>query len=349
MSGASTVDSSAGRERLSAMGRVWLFAALVSAVMTMPGCDRAGSPSAAASRETVVLAVTPYAGATPAFVAIARGYFEREGLTVTVQHHSSGKEALDAVLAGKADIATVAELPVALAAVQGHAVTVLATLSTQSDHAIVARTDHGIGSPEALRGKRIGVSAGTSGDFVLDVLLVRSRLSRADVQVVDLKPRELADALARGEVDAIATWEPHVADARQRLGDRAAVFPSEGVYDSSFNLASQRDFALQRGEAVRRVLRALLLAEDLLKHDRAACVGIVAQVLQKPPEEIRELLSRSRFALSLDQHLLVVLEDEARWAMKNRVVDGTQSPNFLDVAHVSGLVAVKPRAVTIIR
>ena len=68
---------------------------------------------------------------------------------------------------------TVAELPVALAAVRGHPVTILATLSTQSDHAIVGRTDLGVGSPESLKGKRIGVSAGTSGDFMLDVMLVR--------------------------------------------------------------------------------------------------------------------------------------------------------------------------------
>ncbi|WP_377154985.1 ABC transporter substrate-binding protein [Roseateles sp. UC29_93] len=346
MSDANRANVFAGSWRLSATRRLWLLTALGSA---LSGCGRPDPPQAAASREAVVLAVTPYAGAAPAFVAVARGYFEREGLSVTVQHHGSGKEALDAVLAGKADVATVAELPVALAVVKGHPVTILATLSTQSDHAIVGRTDRGIWSADALRGKRIGASVGTSGDFVLDVLLVRSRLSRADVQVVDHKPRDLADALVRGDVDAIVTWEPYVADARRRLGDRAAVFPSEGVYDSSFNLASQRAFALQRGEVVRHLLVALLQAEDLLKHDLAASESIVAQALRKPPEEIHELLSRSRFSLSLEQHLLVVLEDEGRWAMKNRVVDAPRAPNFLDAVYLDGLAAVKPRAVTIIR
>lgn len=332
------------------VGRLGWLAACGALAAALAGCDRTEAPPAGTpgARQAVVIAVTPYAGAAPAFVAHARGYFEREGLAVTVQQHGSGKEALDAVLEGRADVATVAELPVALAVVKGHPVTILATLSTQSDHAIVGRTDRGIWSADALRGKRIGVSAGTSGDFVLDVLLVRERLSRADVQVVDRKPRELVDALARGEVDAIATWEPYVADARRRLGDRAAVFPSEGVYDSSFNLASLRGFVLQRGETARRLLAALLQAEELLKHDRAACEPIVAQALHKSPEEIRELLARSRFSMSLEQHLLVVLEDEGRWAMRHRMVDAGRAPNFLDAVYLDGLAAVKPRAVTII-
>lgn len=369
MSDANRMTATAAPWRLAVVGRVMgrvvgrvvgrmrrlaACAACVALAAALAGCDRAAAPpadapdEAPAARQAVVLAVTPYAGAAPAFVAHARGYFERQGLAVTVQPHGSGKEALDAVLAGRADVATVAELPVALAVVKGHPVTILATLSTQSDHAIVGRTDQGIWSADALRGKRIGVSAGTSGDFVLDVLLVRERLSRADVQVVDRKPRELADALASGEVDAIATWEPYVADARRRLGDRASVFPSEGVYDSSFNLASLRGFVLQRGETARRLLAALLQAEELLKRDRAACEPIVAQALGKPSEEIRELLARSRFSMSLEQHLLVVLEDEGRWAMKQRMVDAGRAPNFLDAVYLDGLAAVKPRAVTII-
>jgi len=352
MSDASRIDGVAGRWRLAARPRAWalmLAAALLLALL--PGCERADdAPLAPSGRpESLVIALTPYAGAAPAFVALAEGFFEREGLTVTVQRHPSGKAALDAVLEGKADLATVAELPVALAAVRGHPVTILATLSTQSDHAIVGRTDLGVGSPESLKGRRIGVSAGTSGDFMLDVMLVRQRLARADVRVVDRKPQELAGALASGEVDAIATWEPYIDDARRQLGDRAAVFPSDGVYDSSFNLAALRRFALQRAETARRVLAALQRAEQLLARDPAACEPIVARSLGKAPGETRQLLARSRFALTLEQHLLVVLEDEGRWALKNRVATAAQAPNFLDAVYLDGLAAVRPRAVTIIR
>jgi len=325
--------------------------ALVLLISLAPGCERGSQQAPATPRasEPFILATTPYAGAAPAFVAVAKGYFEAEGLKVTVQSHASGKAALDAVIAGSADVATVAELPVALAAVRGHPVTILATLSTQTDYGIVGRTDRGVSTPASLKGKRIAVTPGTSADFLLDALLIRQRLSRADVQVIDRKPGEMADTLEKGEADAISTWEPYASDARQRLGANATVFSSEGIYESTFNLAASRDFVNQRGEAVKKILRAMVRAEQLMASDQAASEEIVAKVLKKSPEEARQLLGKNRFALSLEQNLLVVMEDEARWAVKNKVVEAKGTPNFLDAVYVDGLAAVKPRSVTVIR
>jgi NitT/TauT family transport system substrate-binding protein len=325
--------------------------ALVLFVSLLPGCERASVPTAATPKasEPFILATTPYAGAAPALVALANGYFEAEGLRTTVQSHPSGKAALDAVIAGRADVATVAELPVALAVVKGHHIAIFATLSTQTDYAVVGRADRGISVPGSLKGKRIAVTIGTTGDFLLDALLIRQRLARADVHVIDRKPGEMADTLEKGEADAIATWEPYASDARRRLGANATVFSSEGIYESTFNLAASRDFVNKRGEAVKKIVRAMVRAEQLMANDPAASEAIVAKALQKSTEEARELLGKNRFALTLEQNLLVVMEDEARWAVKNKVVEAKGTPNFLDAVYVDGLAEVKPRSVTVIR
>ena len=325
--------------------------ALVLLISLAPGCERGSqqAPATPQASEPFILAATPYPGAAPAFVAAAKGYFDSEGLKVTVQTHPSGKAALDAVIAGNADVATVAELPVALAAVKGHPVTILATLSAQTDYGVVGRTDRGVSSPASLKGKRIAVTIGTTGDFFLDALLVRQRLSRADIQAIDHKPGEMTDALEKGEVDALATWEPYVSDARQRLGEKVTLFSSEGIYESTFNLAATREFVSTRGETVKKILRAMIRAEQLMTSDPAACEKIVAAALKKSPVEARQLLGKNRFALSLEQNLLVLMEDEARWAVKNKVVEVKATPNFLNAIYVDGLAAVSPRSVTIIR
>lgn len=319
-----------------------------------PGCERSGPQAtgtlaAARSPQSFVLATTPYAGAAPVFVAIDTGLFEREGLAVTVQRHPSGKAALDAVLNGSADVATVAELPVALAVVQGHPVTILASLSTQTDYGVVGRTDRGVSAPASLAGKRIAVTVGTSAHFMLDAMLVRQRLTLADVQVIDRKPSEMADTLGKGEADAVATWEPHVAAARRRVGPLATVFSSGGIYESTFNLASTRAFAHRRGEAVRKILRAMIGAQELMASDPAAGERIVAKTLGAPAEEARALMGKNRYAVSLGQNLLVMMEDEARWAVKNKVAEGKRAPNFLDAIYIDGLADISPRSVTVIR
>jgi NitT/TauT family transport system substrate-binding protein len=325
--------------------------ALVLFISLLSACDRGGDPAAEARppSDSFILATTPYAGAAPAFVAVAKGYLEGEGLKVTVQTYPSGKAALDAVIAGKADVATVAELPVALAVTKGNPVAIFATLSEQTDYGVVGRADRGVSVPASLKGKRIAVSAGTSADFLLDALLIRQRLARADVQVIDRKPDEMAAALERGEADAISTWEPYVSDARKRLGANAIVFTSTGIYESTFNLAAMRQFVNTRGETVKKILRAMVRAEQLMASDPAGSEKIVASAMKKSPDEARELLTKNRFALSIEQNLLVVMEDESRWAVKNKVVEAKGTPNFLDAVYVDGLAAVSPRSVTVIR
>ena len=54
-----------------------------------------------------------------------------------------------------------------------------------------------------------------------------------------------------------------------------------------------------------------------------------------------------QFRLSLDQPILVSLEDEARWAIRNKLTDVTKVPNYLDYIYTDALKAVKPGAVTI--
>lgn len=341
-----------GRRRVVLAGAAKACALVLAALLPL-GCNRADPQVPVSSRvaaESLSLAVTPYAGTALIYVAQAKGYFENEGLKVTLQTHSSGKVALDETLAGKADIATVAELPVALAVLKGHPVTLLTTLSTQTDYGIVGRTDKGISTPVALKGKRIAVTLGTSGDFFLDALLVRQRLSRADVQVIDRKPGEMADALEQGVADAVSTWEPHISTARERVGVNSTVlFASEGIYESTFNLATTREFASTRAETVKKLLRALVRAEQFFANDPTGGEKIVAEALKRSPDETRQLLSKHHIALALDQNLLVMMEDESRWAIRNKVAEPNGTPNFLNAIYIDGLAAIKPRSVTVIR
>ncbi len=53
--------------------------------------------------------------------------------------------------------------------------------------------------------------------------------------------------------------------------------------------------------------------------------------------------------LMLDQTILMSLEDEARWAMREGLTDKKEIPNYLDFIYVDALEQVKPETVTIIR
>jgi NitT/TauT family transport system substrate-binding protein len=56
----------------------------------------------------------------------------------------------------------------------------------------------------------------------------------------------------------------------------------------------------------------------------------------------------NHFSLSLDQSLILAMEDEARWMIKNNLTSERTIPDFRDYIYTNGLSTVKPWSVSII-
>lgn len=299
--------------------------------------------------EVTIATNTVYAGSCSLFVAQENGYFTAHGVQATIQPHTTGKAALDAVLQGKAHLSASADLPIMFAVMRRQPVSIVATIfSTERDYEIVGRRDKGVTTPASLRGKRIGVTLGTSGHFVLDAFLNRQKLSPSDVTVVDLKPEDITPALAKGDIDAAATWEPHVGAIKKQAGANAAAFSANGIYDATFNVSGTRDYVAQHQDTIKKVLRALIAGGRFCKETPVKAREITARAMQTDALELSASWRAYRFDIALDQSLLLALEDEARWAIKNKLGGNERMPNFLDNIHLGGLLAVMPTAVTVI-
>jgi len=296
-----------------------------------------------------IAANTRYAGTGLVFVAQVKGYFANEGLNVTLQPYTTGKDALDAALAGRAELATVADIPIMFAVMKGHPMSIVATIFTEEKNpGVIGRKDKGILTLASLNGKRIGVTLGTSGHFVLDAFLIREKLSTDDVTLRDLQPQELADALLKGDVDAVATWEPYLGSLRTQLGANGMIFYSEGIYELPFNIAGTQDYVVSHPETIKKLMRALVRAERFCKDEPDAAHMIIAGAINVSLEDMVELWPTFEFNVTLDQSLLLTLEDETRWAIKNKLTDRTDLPNYLHHVYLDALEAVTPEAVTVI-
>jgi NitT/TauT family transport system substrate-binding protein len=292
---------------------------------------------------------TSYAGTGLVFVAHVKGYFANEGLNVTLQSHTTGKAALDAALEGQAELATVADIPIMFAVTKGQPVSIVATIFTvERDPGIIGRKDKGVLTLASLNGKRIGVTLGTSGHFVLDAFLIRQKLSTDDVTLRDLQPEEVAEALMKGDVDAVATWEPYLGSLRTQLGANGAIFYSEGIYELPFNIAGRQDYVVSHPETIKKLLRALVRAERFYKDEPDAARKIIAGALNESLENLKEVWPTYRFNIALHQSLLLTLEDQTRWAIKNKLTARPDIPNYLNHLYLDGLRAVKPESVTVI-
>jgi NitT/TauT family transport system substrate-binding protein len=326
---------------------IGVFAALVIG-FSGPGCKQAKKQ--AGPREKITIAYSTSLNAILVYVAFANNYFAEEGLEAIPQPHAFGKPALNAVMEGKADLATVADTPFVFAVMNGKKIATIASIQTSNrNEAIVARRDRSIAKPADLKGKHIGVPLGTAADYFADSFLLAHGIERKQVTLIDMKPDDMAAAIDKGKVDAVSTFNPTLRQLEKRLGNRGTVFYGESFYTEIFCIAATQDYVKMNPEAIKKFLRALIKAETFAKQHDEEAKRLVAEFLTIDKAVLDEIWDIFRFKVTLDQAMLVDLEDETRWALKNKLTAGTSMPNYLEHIYDDGLYAVKPEAVRLVR
>jgi NitT/TauT family transport system substrate-binding protein len=327
------------------MLKTLITAGLLAALV---GCQKSPSQSAeqAAPPQKITVAYTYQPQSTLVHIAVAKGYFAEEGLDVQPLMHTYGKAALQSVLEDKADFATVAETPVMFNVLKGEKIFVIANIEASAmNNAIVARKDAGISATGDLKGKRIGFTPGTTSEFFLDSLLIANGLTRKEIQPVPLKPEEMQDAVITKKVDAVSTWNYPLTLINRQLGAGGTILYDREIYTETFNIAARQEFVQKNPETVKRFLRALIKAENFVAKnpDEAQTIMSVATKIDK--SLIHDVWNAFNYHVVLDQTLLITLEDETRWAMKNKLTDQTVMPDYLSFIHLDGLREVKPEAI----
>ncbi len=313
------------------------------------GCSREGGKNAPAQSERITVAISPWPGSSPIYIARDKGFFGGEGLAVTLQPVVSGHLALDAVLSGKADVGTASDTPIARAVVDGRPLAVLATISEiERGILIIARKDKGISVPGDLRGKRIGCAVGSSAEFFLHVFLTTSLINPRDVRVVDLPPDKGVAALLSGELDAVTTWAPHTILLREKLGDGAVIFHDPSIYTQTWNIAVKQESVKSHPEHMKKFLRALAGADEFIARRPAEARAICSKNIGTEGPLFEKEWQDYHFALKLEQSLILNLEDQARWMIKREAGQSRRPPNFLEFIHTDALKAVRAEAVTIV-
>lgn len=284
------------------------------------------------------------------WVAEEKGYFTEEGLNLTIKEFDSGRNALEAMLKDSSiDMATVAQTPVVFNSFKQESYSIIATMAYSVDDVkILARKDHGIVTVKDLKGKKIGVTLRSTGHYFLEGFLSYNDMSLKDIDLQDVNASKLKGLLISGELDAITSWEPHIYNTKKVLGEeQLSLFLSKVPFRKDFYFTVGNIYATEHSENIYRFLRAVVRAEQFIKGNRIAAQQIVSTRLGVDKIIVENIWDAFTFSISLDQSILVSLEDEAEWAIEIKAVEG-DAPNYLDYLNLELLDFVKPDAVTII-
>lgn len=302
--------------------------------------------------EKITLGVSKVLLPSLVWVAENKGYFAEQGVEVTIKEFDSGQAAFTAMLnppaggEGGLDMATVAQTPIMISSFDRHDFAIVAAMvSSYNDVRVIAMRDRGIIRPIDLRGKTIGVAKGSTSQYFLDLFLAHAGITSSEVNVVDTDVSQLTASIQQGTVDAISTFQPYAHNAEKALGGNGIAFPAKKIFREDFYFVANQQFLQDRSEALTRFLQALKQAEQFTDAYQDEAMSIVSKRLGLEKDFISSVWDDFQFGLFLDQTIIKTIEDEARWAIQNKLTLKTAIPNYRDFVFADALKKVAPERV----
>jgi ABC-type nitrate/sulfonate/bicarbonate transport system substrate-binding protein len=248
-------------------------------------------------------------------LADALGYFKDEGLDVTIKWIVSGTDMQSLAASGQVKVYGESVLISALLKDKGvdfHYV--MRTADISGNQGFVVGPKLRLTSPKGLEGKKVGMAAGSGVQLAIANMAKAHRVDLKKIVFVNLQPPDQAPALAKGDIDAMAVWQPYLL-AGQKLGGRI-YFTGNRSYiegqekrvnwlylDAGLNVAD--DFVKANPNTVKALMRALLRATDYINGNPRA---EVAQVLSKPllvdKGDLAEMMKGNIYSPEIDQQAI---------------------------------------------
>jgi NitT/TauT family transport system substrate-binding protein len=300
-------------------------------------------------KTNLVLAVNVTTYSAPVYVALAKGFWEKENLSITRKDFAAGRFCLEAILGGKADFGTIAEAPMVFAGLTGQKALIAATMASgDNEMKVIARKDHGIVLPIDLKGKKIAALVSTVSEFFLYLFLDEHGMTMSDIKLVNLKPAEMPSALTNGDIDAFTVWEPFVYNASKVLNEKATVFTKKGLYDIPFNIVIPDELAQEYPETVEAILRGLNKAEQFIGTNRKEALEIISKEVGLSTDVLEELTKDIKFELRLNDSTIELMEREAKWAIETGYAPkDAETPDYRSMIYDKALKNLNPKAVSI--
>ncbi|MBI5303971.1 MAG: ABC transporter substrate-binding protein [Chloroflexi bacterium] len=334
--------------------RVWIGVALLFTVLSVFIAAWLGltkSPGKPGPSDKITLGVVPAYFSLPILVAADQGYFIKNGLDVTVNFAGSGLVTLEMLVRGDVDFATASDSGFVVKSLEAgnENLRIIASLATNDLEELVARRDHGIQAITDLRGKRVGIPWNSAVHFSFYRFLILQGIPPEEVTLVDLSYPKCLEAILKGEIDATLLFDYLLYDAKQQLGVNAVSWQTRSTQPSYWLLIGKSESIQNQPAISQRLLTSLLEAQAFIRAHPIEAEAMLAHSAPRDPEFLRSARETSHFEISLEQGLIVAMEDEADWRIERGLAEKAAAPNYLHHIYMDALDAVKPEAITIFR
>lgn len=233
-------------------------AAVTALALTAAGCS-SGSSSGSAHQQKVVFGyIADYNGSSLLAIAQKQGLWAKAGLKPELKVFTNGPLQIQALGTGNLDFGYIGPGALWLPA-EGKAKVVAIDTLTTADRVIA---QPGITSMQGLKGKKVGVPKGTSGEMILNLALKKAGMTPSDIQEVPMDPATIVTSFLSGQIAGAGIWYPLLSSIKAKKPGLVEVssdadFTATDAFPTAFVSGEKTDPAL-----VKKVDQVLAEAND---------------------------------------------------------------------------------------
>lgn len=221
-----------------------------------------------------------YAYYNPSSLVLRRnGWLEEDlaadGITVEWTLSAGSNKANEYLRSDVVDFGSTAGSAALLAKANGSPIQTVYIFSQPEWTALVVGKDSEITSPEQVKGKKVAATKGTDPYFFLLQTLHSIGLSESDIEVVNLQHADGKTALERGDVDAWAGLDPHMAQTELEQGSKLIYRNID--FNSYGFLNARQKFLESYGPYAQRVLVQYERARQAILADPVTAAQILSE------------------------------------------------------------------------
>lgn len=199
------------------------------------------------------------------YVAKERGYFQAEGLDVTIDQGDGSAAAVTRVFSGtyEAGFGDINALVQMAAQQQGKAPVMVSLLYNRAPFAIISKASGPVKTLKDLEGRSIATPAGSATFKLFPAVAAKNGVDASKVKVVNAAPNLIEQLLVRGDADAVAqfastSYMNFISMGLDPQKDfRYFYYTDLGVDMYSNGIMVSRKFMHEQPQAVRGLLKAI--------------------------------------------------------------------------------------------
>lgn len=208
---------------------------------------------------TIGLSFVPNIQFAPYYIADAKGFYEDEGVKVSLNHHGVGADLFAALVAGQETMMMAGGDEVLQARGNGVPLVYVAEVFTQYPVGLIVPADSGIMSVADVRGLKVGIPGAYGANYLgLLALLDSAGLTEDDITVESVGFTQ-ASALLAGHVDAVMGYMNNEPIQIEKAGMPVRTFPVSDVQPLVSNgLIALEETLAEDPDTVRAIVAATL-------------------------------------------------------------------------------------------